>query len=144
MSLLRFSQKSGDLKAGRSVGDGETYYWSGRPQGHLEGVAVAVADRLVPMITQVTPVNVRIMRLRITHILSVISLVSMYAPTRVSEFSVENAFHAQLQVVIDSCPRGDTSIVLAVFDVSLARTEMAIRHVLDLTESHRARIEGRT
>ena len=105
---------------------------------------MAVADRLVPMITQVTPVNVRIMRLRITHILSVISLVSMYAPTRVSEFSVENAFYAQLQVVIDSCPRGDTLIVLAVFDVSLARTEMAISHVLDLTESHRARIEGRT
>ena len=40
-------------------GDGYTYYWSGRPRGHLEGVAVAVADRLVPMITEVTPVNER-------------------------------------------------------------------------------------
>ena len=30
-------------------GGGYTYYWSGRPKGHLEGVAVAVADRLVPM-----------------------------------------------------------------------------------------------
>ena len=48
-------------------GGGYTYYWSGRPHGHLEEVAVAVADRLVPMITEVTPVNERIMRLRISH-----------------------------------------------------------------------------
>ena len=63
-----------------------TYYWSGRLQGHLDRVAVAVADRLVPMITEVTAVNERIMRLRISHTLGVISLVSVYAPTGVSEF----------------------------------------------------------
>ena len=28
------------------------YYYSGRPQGHLKGVAAAVADPLVPMITE--------------------------------------------------------------------------------------------
>ena len=52
--------------------------------------------RLVPMITEVTPVNERIMRLRNSHTLGVISLVSVYAPTGVSEFSVEEAFYAQL------------------------------------------------
>ena len=56
----------------------------GRPQGHLDGVTLAVADPLVPMNTEVTPVNERIMRLRITHTLSVISLVSLCAPTAVS------------------------------------------------------------
>ena len=43
--------------SGRVSGGGYTYNWSGRPQGHLEGVAVAVADRLVPVINGVTPVN---------------------------------------------------------------------------------------
>ena len=38
---------------------GYTYYRSGR---HLEGVALAVADRQVPMINEVTPVNASIMR----------------------------------------------------------------------------------
>ena len=87
---------------------GYTYYWSGRPQGHFKGVAVAVADRLVPMITDVTPANERTMRLRITHLLGVISLISVYAPTGVSEFPVEEAFHVQLQMVVDSCPKGKT------------------------------------
>ena len=67
---------------------------------------MAVADRQVPMITEDTPVNERIMRLRITHTLGVIFLVSVYAPTGVSEFSVKEAFYAQLQMVVDSCPQG--------------------------------------
>ena len=93
-------------------GGGYTFYWSGRLQGNLEGEAVVVADRLVPIITEVTPVNERIMRLRITNILGVISLVSVYAPIGMSEFSVKGALYTQLQIVMDSCAKGDTLIVL--------------------------------
>ena len=61
---------------------GYTYYWAGRSDGyHAQGVAVAVSNKLTPMIIEVTPVNERIMRLRICHSLGVISLVSVYAPT---------------------------------------------------------------
>ena len=61
---------------------GYTYYWSGRSDGyHAQGVAVAVSNMLTPMIIEVTPVNERIMRLRIRHSFGVISLVSAYAPT---------------------------------------------------------------
>ena len=67
---------------------------------------MAVADRLVPMITEVTPVNERIMRLRITHTLGVTSLVSLYAPTGVSEFSVKKAFYTQLKMAVDSSQGG--------------------------------------
>ena len=38
-------------------------------------MAVAVTDRLVSMVNEVTPVNERIMRLKISHTLKVISLV---------------------------------------------------------------------
>ena len=43
---------------------GYTYYWSGHFDGyHAQGVAVAVSNKLTPMIIiEVTPVNERIMR----------------------------------------------------------------------------------
>ena len=42
---------------------GYTYYWSGRSDGcHAQGVAVAVSNKLTPMIIEVTPVNECIMR----------------------------------------------------------------------------------
>ena len=45
---------------------GNTYYWSGRSDGyHAQGVAVAVSNKLTPMIIEVILVNVHIMRLRI-------------------------------------------------------------------------------
>ena len=42
---------------------GYTYYWSGRSDGyHAQGVAVAVSNKLTPMIIEVTLVNEHIMR----------------------------------------------------------------------------------
>ena len=35
-----------------------TYYWSGRSDGyHYQGVAVAVSNKLSPMVIEVKPVN---------------------------------------------------------------------------------------
>ena len=48
---------------GKIRADGYTYSWSGHFNGyHAQGVAVAVSNKLTPMITEVTPVNERIMR----------------------------------------------------------------------------------
>lgn len=103
---------SGEINVG-----GYTYYWSGRSDGHhLQGVAVAVSDRLTPMVVEVTSVNERIMRLRIKHSMGVVSLVSIYAPTNVSDVSVREAFYAQLQSVVDGCPGRDTLLVLGDFN----------------------------
>ena len=76
---------------------------------------MGVAQRLVPIITEVTPVNDRIMKLRLGHTLGIISLVSPYAPTELREFSEQEAFYAKLQVVVESSPKGDTLIVLSAF-----------------------------
>ena len=87
------------------VGD-YTYYWSGRSDGdHSQGVAVAESNKLTPKIIEVTPVNKRIMRLRIRHSLGVISLVFVYAPTETSDLTVKDAFYATLESVVDQCPR---------------------------------------
>ena len=57
---------------------GYTYYWFGRSDGyHAQGVAVAVSNKLTPMIIEGTLVNERIMKRRIRHSLGVICLVRL-------------------------------------------------------------------
>ena len=56
------------------------------------------------MIIEVTPVNERIMRLRIRHSLGVVSLFSVYAPTEASYLTMKDAFYAMLESVVDQCP----------------------------------------
>jgi len=53
------------------------------------------------MIIEVTPVNGRIMRLRIRHSLGVVSLVSVYATTEASDLTGKDAFDATLKSVVD-------------------------------------------
>ena len=117
-----------------------------------------MSNKLTPMIIEVTPVNERIMRLRILHSLGVISLVSVYALTEVSDLTVKDAFYATLQSVVDQCPRWDTLLVLGDFiastgadsngyetcvgphgsgTVNLNRTEF-----LDFARSHGLRVAG--
>ena len=64
-----------------------------------------LSNKLTPMIIEVTPVNKRIMRLRIRHSLGVISLVSVNAPTEASDLTVKYALYATLESVVDQCPR---------------------------------------
>ena len=91
---------------GEIVTGGYTYYRSGRSDGyHAQGVAVAVFNKLTPMIIEVTPVNESIMRLRIHHSLGVVSLVSVYAQTEASDLTVKDAFNATLEFVVDQCAR---------------------------------------
>ena len=58
------------------------------------------------------------MRLRIRHSLGVISLVSVYDLTEVSNLTVKDAFYATLESVVDQCPRRDTLLVLGDFNAS--------------------------
>ena len=99
-----------------SVG-GYTYYWSGRSNGHhTEGVGIAVADRLVPMVLEVTPVSERLMRLRLKYSLGVISLVAVYAPTNTSSLAKKEAFYSLLNSEVGRCPKRDTLIVVGDFN----------------------------
>ena len=110
---------------------GYTYYWSDRSDGyHAQGVAVAVSNKLTPMIIEVTPVNERIMRRRIFHSLGVISLVSGYASTESSDLTMKDAFCATLESVVDQCPRQDTLPVLGDFNTSNGTDRDVVRHAL--------------
>ena len=81
-----------------------------------------MSNKLTPMIIEVTPVNVRIMRLRSHHSLGVIALVSGYALTEASDLTVKDAFDDMLESVVDQCPRRDRLLVLGDFN-ALTRTD---------------------
>ena len=125
---------------------------------HTQGVAVAVSNKLTPMIIEVTPINECIMRLRIHHSLGVVSLVSVYALNEASDLTVKNAFYATLESVVDQCPRQDTLPVLGHFNASTGtdrdRYEMCVgpngsgtvnrnsTKFLDFARSHGLRVAG--
>ena len=92
---------SGEIMVG-----GYTYSWCGRSDGyHAQGGAVAVSNKLTPMVIEVTPVKEHIMRLRIHHSFGVVSLVSVFAPTEASDVTVKEEFYATLESGVDQCPR---------------------------------------
>ena len=98
---------------------GFTFYWSGRSDSwRTEGVAIAVRDSLVPMVVGVTPVDERILVVRIRHSLGVLSVLSLYARTERSSQSVRDAFYDRLVSVVDRCPSRDTLHVLGDFNAA--------------------------
>ena len=92
---------------GEIMAGGDTYFCSGCSDGyHAQGVAVAVSNKLTPMIIiEVTLVTECSLRLRIHPSLSVVSLVSVYAPTEASDLTVKDAFYATLESVVYQCSR---------------------------------------
>ena len=81
------------------------------------------------MINEVTPVNEH-KRLRIRHLLNVISLVFVFASTKASDLNVKEMFYTALESVVDQCPRRDTLLVLGDFNASTGMIGMVITRVL--------------
>ena len=105
------------LSETRRPGSGETsskgFTYSGMSNGHhVKGVAIGVSSRLQPSVVEVTPVDERIMRLRLKHSLGFMSVVAVYAPTEVCETQEKEMFYSKLDFVLEQCPRRDALIVL--------------------------------
>ena len=103
---------NGEISSG-----GYTYYWSGQSDGaHLRGVAIGISSRLQSSVVGVTPVDERILLLRLKHTLGFISLIAVYAPTEVYELEEKEVFYAKLDSVVDQCSPRDTLVVLGDFN----------------------------
>ena len=111
--------------SGETSSKGFTCYWSGMSNGHhVKGVAIGVSSRLLqPSVVEVTPVDERIMRLRLKHSLGFMSVVAVYTPTEVCE-TEEEMFYAKLDSVVDQCSCREALIVLGDFN-AVAGTERA-------------------
>ena len=111
--------------SGEISSEGYTYYWSGRSDGaHLGGVAIGISSRLRSSVVGVTPVDERIMLLRLKHTVGFMSMVAVYAPTETSGLEEKEMFYAKLDSVVEQCPSRDTLIVLGDFN-AVTGTERA-------------------
>ena len=105
---------NGEISSG-----GYTYYWSGMSNGtRLRGVAIGISSRLQPLVVEVTPVDERIMRVRLKHTMGFMSLIAVYAPTEMCEMEEKELFYAKLDSVLDQCPPRDTLVVLGDFNAT--------------------------
>ena len=77
-----------------------------------------MSNKLTPMIIEVTPVNERMMRLKIRPSLGVVSPVSVSALTEASDLTMKDAFDATLGSVVHHYPRRDILLVLGDFNAS--------------------------
>ncbi|KAG0717656.1 Craniofacial development protein 2 [Chionoecetes opilio] len=82
------------------------------------GVAIGISSKQQPSVVEVTPVDERIMRVRMKHTLGFMSLVAVYAPTEMRKTEEKEMFYAKLDSVLDQCPPGDTLIVLGDFNIT--------------------------
>ncbi|XP_069977740.1 craniofacial development protein 2-like [Penaeus vannamei] len=92
-----------------------TYYWSGRGDGHLQGVDIAISRRRQPLLEEVSLVDERIVALRPKHAFGFVSIIAIYAPTDVCKLDVKETFNAKLTSVVDKFPQQDICIVLGDF-----------------------------
>ena len=97
---------------------------------HLKGVAIGVSSRLQPSVVEVIPVDKRIMRLRLKHILCFTSLVAVYALTEVCGADEKETFYAKLDSVLDQCSAGTHLLSWATSMLPLALRELATSYVL--------------
>ncbi|KAG0730164.1 Craniofacial development protein 2 [Chionoecetes opilio] len=105
--------------SGETSSGGYTYYWSGMSNGHrVRGVAIGVSSKLQPSVVEVTPVDERIMRVRMKHTLGFLSLVAVYAPTEMRKTEEKEMVYAKLDSVIRPVSSSDTLIVLGDFNAT--------------------------
>ncbi|MFV0265489.1 MAG: endonuclease/exonuclease/phosphatase family protein, partial [Kluyvera sp.] len=98
---------------------GYIYYWSGISNGaRLRGVTTGISSRVEPFVVEVSLCDERIMRVRLKHTLGFMSLIAVYAPTKLCETEEKEAFYAKLNSVLDQCPHRDTLIVLGDFNAT--------------------------
>ena len=67
-------------------------------------IAIGISSRLQLSVVVVTPVDERIMRLRLKHILGFMSVVAVYAPTEVCDAEKKKMLYAKLDSILDHCP----------------------------------------
>ena len=76
---------------------GFIYYWFGMNNGaRLKGLAIGISSSLQLSVVEVTPVDERIVPLRLMHTLAFMCLVAVYAPTEICKADEGETFYAKL------------------------------------------------
>ena len=126
------------LGRGETRVEGYTYYWSGLTEWHTQGVAIAVADCLLPAVDDIRCVSERQMSLRLRHSQDALTVVSVYAPTDTrgpkldqdQKARLKDTFYRQLESVVEGRPAGDTPLVLGDFNAQVGSSRAGYQDVI--------------
>ena len=91
-------------------------YHSCHVDKHEFGCGFVVSKRLRHLVSGFTPVNERIVTIRIRATFYNISLICAHAPKEEKDDVVKDAFYAELEDVCDKCPTHDAKIVRGDFN----------------------------
>jgi len=123
LELRRWNIQIAGLQEARWPGSGEmrvgdtTFLWSGRADGcRQEGVALAVASRMMASCVAWAPVNERLLHGRFRHSIGYLSVIVAYAPTESASRSSKEDFYSQLEALILTCGKSDLVLVLGDFN----------------------------
>lgn len=114
-----------------------TFFWSGHPHGSslqgTSGAGFAIANHLLAKLTELPrSVSDRIMTLRLpTSASSHATIVSVYAPTLVSEQTVIDSFYTQLRNTLSNISHADSIIVLGDFNARVGSDSTTWPNVLE-------------
>ena len=76
----------------------------------------SISTRLSECVRQVTPVDDRILHIRLEHTCGFMTVVAVYAPSEDHELREKEQFYPNLDSVDGTCPTGDFLVVLSNFN----------------------------
>ena len=77
---------------------------------------MAISNRLSECVRQVTPVDERILHIRLEHTCGFMTVVAVYAPPEDHSLRDKEQFYHKLDSVVGRCPTGDVLVVLGDFN----------------------------
>ena len=77
---------------------------------------MAISTRLSKCVRQVTPVDERILHIRLEHTCGFMTVVAVYAPPKDHSLRDKEQFYHKIDFVVGRCPTGDVFVILSDFN----------------------------
>ncbi|KAJ8411253.1 hypothetical protein AAFF_G00172590 [Aldrovandia affinis] len=104
---------------GRLVIDGTTVLYSGKQDHHTHGVGLILFSCAAQALVGWRPVNERIITARLYTRHAKVTIVQVYAPTKVASEEKKDIFYTQLQGVLEEIPSYDIKLFIGDFNAKL-------------------------
>lgn len=106
-------------KSGKQETNGWHLYYKGDESEHQRGVGFLVSPKIARSVLRIQPVNDRIFLLRVNAKPQPITLIQIYMPTTDASDDDVLEVYAEVQKLVDECPRKDRLIVMGDFNARL-------------------------
>jgi hypothetical protein len=100
-----------------------TFYCSGHSKTHQFGTGFLVSRKIIHLVIDYVPINMRLCKIRIRGRFHNYSLVSAHVPTEDKDPSEKDKFYDLLEKEYDKCPKHDIKVIFGDFNAKVGREE---------------------